>query len=65
MCELDFKIWDVAVVELLHFIFDTGSVLFNWNLQEQNASIVSLRQLNSYSDAENTSKNWAPHKSPL
>ena len=39
---------DVSDRELLHFIFDTGSVLFNWNLQEQNASIVSLRQLNSF-----------------
>jgi len=28
-CEYDFSISDVSVRELLHFIFDAGSVVFN------------------------------------
>ena len=30
-CELDFKISGVSIRELLHLIFDTGSVVFNYN----------------------------------
>jgi len=57
-CELDLKISDVIVSELLLFNFGAGSVVFKWYiLQEQIASIKSLRQLKSFSDAENTSKN--------
>ena len=29
--ELDFKISDVTVRELLNFIYGAGSVVFNWN----------------------------------
>jgi len=32
-CELDFKISDFSVRELLYFIFDARSVVFNKNLQ--------------------------------
>jgi len=32
-CELDFKMSDFSVRQLLYFIFDTGSVVFNKNLQ--------------------------------
>jgi len=47
-CELDFKFSDVTVRELLHFIFDAGSVVFNWNLQEQNTLIDSFRQIKGF-----------------
>ena len=45
VCELDFKMSDVTVRELLHFIVGAGSVVFNWNLQKQNTLFVSLKQL--------------------
>jgi len=32
-CEYNFSILDVYVRELLHIIFENGSVVFNWNLQ--------------------------------
>jgi len=49
---------DITVRELQHFVFGIGSVVFNWNLQEQNASIESLWQFKKQLLMQkNTSKN--------
>ena len=44
-CEYDFSISDVSVRELLHFIFDAGSVFYNYNLQNQIILIEILRHV--------------------
>ena len=44
-CEYDFSISDVSVRELLHFIFDAGSVVYNYNLQDRIVSIERLTHL--------------------
>ena len=34
-CEYDFSISDVSVRELIHFIFNAGSIVYNKNLQDR------------------------------
>jgi len=46
-CEYDFSISDVSVRELLHFIFDAGSVVYNYNLQDRIVSIESVSKSKS------------------
>jgi len=57
---------NVSVRELLHFIFEAGSVVYNWNLQDRIVSIKRLKHLKgfqwckskSYASQNRLRKSW-------